>query len=70
MKNDSLSKHSHPLRWILAIAITATTITSVGVVYRVLSRRWGSSPISQSKATTPEVLNPAIKLHKTSILQC
>jgi len=59
MKNDSLSKHYHPLRWILAIAIAATTITSVGVVYQVLPLRWNNSSPSESKATTPPITKVA-----------
>ena len=59
MKNDSLSKHSHPLRWILAIAIAATTITSVGVVYQVFPLRWNNSSPSESKATTPPITKVA-----------
>ena len=59
MKTDSLCKHSHPLRWILAIAVVTTTVISAGVVYQVLPWRWGSSPISQSKATTPRIMKVA-----------
>jgi HlyD family secretion protein len=59
MKNDSLSKHSHPWRWILAIAIAATTITSVGGVYQVFPLRWNNSSPSESKATTPPITKVA-----------
>ncbi|BAG01943.1 hypothetical protein [Microcystis aeruginosa] len=54
MKPNSLSKHSHPLRWILAIAITATTITSVGVVYQVLPWRWGKFTYFSTKSNNTQ----------------
>ncbi|NCQ68029.1 MAG: ABC exporter membrane fusion protein [Microcystis aeruginosa L111-01] len=55
MKTNSLCKHSHPLRWILAIAVVTTTLISAGVVYQILPLRWSSQATPESKATTPPI---------------
>ncbi|MFM8299614.1 hypothetical protein [Microcystis sp. BLCC-F210] len=36
-----------------------TSVTSVGLVYQVSPWRWGKSPISQPKATTPLIIKVA-----------
>lgn len=59
IKTDSFSKHSHPWRWILAIAVAATTIISAGIIYQVSPLRWNHQPPSESKATTPPITKVA-----------
>lgn len=51
---SSLALHLSP-----SLAFMTTTVTSVGLVYQVSPWRWGKSPISQPKTTTPLIMKLA-----------
>ncbi len=59
MKTDSSSKHIYHGRWILALAVAATTIASAAVVYQFLPSQGSRSPVKESKATIPPLTQVA-----------